>query len=295
MRSSTDWRAAGLQVLIALLLLAGWPAAHALAIHLTFAAPGQRSVLSNNGRFAFPAAVTGGGDVAAVFTAAARTWESLLHDDRSFNITVGWVSTFSNGVLAAAAPGSDRFNEIALSTRLSHYADPTPDESSEFSGYAEFSADLGGGPINTGRGFAGGPGVNGFDLLTTALHEIGHILGNPFDQPPLGSLAALPVNGGPFAGTALPCFVQSGICGHLNLRAALMNPGGAFGTYTRALISGADLLFVATDGGFGSIDNAAVGPRAAVPEPPAVALALLALLSAAIAPAAVTRRRRRLH
>lgn len=273
-------------MLVALLLAATAPAAHALLINLHFAQPGDRSFIDSRGRFADPGtALRGGGSVEAVFLAAASLWEAVLHDDRVFNITVGWTTSFPSGVVAAAMPGTDGFNEIALSTRTAHFADPTPLVDEEFGGFAQTLADLGGGSIVTGRHFSEGPeALLGFDLLTTALHEIGHVLGNPFDR--VGTGREFVITDGPFAGTRLPCDSDFGQCGHLSfsLPGALMNP--AAGLFQRTMISDADLLFVAQDGGFRDVD---FGTAAGVPLPGTLALALAALL---LLPA---RCRRRLH
>lgn len=258
-----------------LLVLAWLPGAQALVINFHFAVPGERSTISPTGRFAPPGPLTGGGSVSAVFTAAALNWESLLLDNRTFNITVGWAS-LPSGVIAAAASVNDRVNEIAISTRLTNFADPTPGENEEFSGFTEDSADLGGGLINIGRSFASGD-ITGFDLLSTAMHEIGHVLGNILDGPVTGG-TVYPIVGGPFDGTELPCATTSGICAHLNLPHALMNPFDSAGE--RTLISGADLLYIAADGRFTDVDLSSVGAHDA-PEPPLPALAVVALVALA--------------
>jgi len=263
--------------------------AQALLINLRFAAPGERSFIDRQGRFAAPAPLGGGGSVAAVFGAAADLWEALLHDDRSFNITIGWTDDFGLGTIAAALPVSDGFNEIVLNNRLRHFGDATPLLHEEFGAPTEVVTDFGGGPIAAGRGLQALSPLDGFDLLTTALHEIGHVLGNPFDSP--GGSGDFLIESGPFAGTALPCVRTGGLCGHLGIAAALMSPAGGLPLFDRALVGGADLLFVAADGRFGEIDLSSVGPQA-VPAPPALALVLgVAMLwSACLGP---VRRRRR--
>jgi hypothetical protein len=256
--------------LLALALAA--PVAQALVINLRFATPGESARLLG-GRFGAPGPTVGGGDVAAVFNAAADAWEALLFDSRVFDITVGWLGALPSGVVAAAAPGGDRFNEIALSSRLLHFVDPTPTVNEEFGAFVETAADLGGGPINTSRGLLGTLPSASIDLFSTALHEIGHVLGNPFDAFGTGQVT---VTDGPFAGTVLPCARTD--CAHLSsaLPGALMNPSGGFPALERALISGADLLYVATDGRFGSYDLATI---AAVPAPSTLTLVLLPLLA----------------
>ena len=256
-------------------LLAAWlPSAQALVINLHFANEGERSVISATGRFSRPGPLVGGGSVAGVFEAAADAWEALLHDNRVFNITVGW-TPFFGGALAFAAPRDDRTNEIALNRLVTTFADQTPAENEEFGAFEEVFANLGGGTINVGRGFAFA-GIRKVDLLTVAMHEIGHVLGNPLDEPRTGG-SSYPIVGGPFDGTELPCASADGICLHLNLPKALMYPFASLG---RTLISGADLLYVAADGRFNDIDLSSVGPRD-VPEPPLPALVVAALLALA--------------
>ena len=257
---------------LTLLLACALPqSAHALLINLTFATQNfTRSQILPNGRFGAPGSTSGGGTFEGIFNAAADIWESVLHDNRRFNITVGW-GALGTGVVGAAAPLSAFGGEIVVSNRLRQFLDATPFQNEEFGDFSETFADLGGGTINVGRGFESSTGLgSGLDLLTTVLHEIGHILGNALDRSSPGSL--FPIEDGPFAGTELPC-ADIQICAHLNLSRALMNPSGAFSFYDRTLISDADLLYVAADGGFHDI---ALSAGRQIPEPPGIAaLALL--------------------
>jgi hypothetical protein len=246
---------------------------HALLINLTFATQNfTRSEILSNGRFGAPGNTSGGGTFEGVFNAASDIWESVLHDNRSVNITVGW-GALGTGVIAAAAPLSAFGGEIVVSNRVRQFLDATPFQNEEFGDFSESFADLGGGMINVGRGFESSTGLgSGLDLLTTVLHEIGHVLGNVFDRSSPGS--SFPIEDGPFAGTELPC-ADTQLCAHLNLSRALMNPSGAFSVYDRTLISDADLLYVAADGGFHDIELSTGG---LIPEPPGIAaLALLIL------------------
>lgn len=155
--------------------------AQALVIDLHFALQGERCNICSRGRFEAPALTSGGGSVEGVFNAAADTWESALNDNRHFRITVGWSNLGSGIVAEASFAGTDLFNEIVLSTRFRHFADPTPLQNEEFGLYTETAADFGGGLINSGRVFTTSLHLD-IDLLTTALHEIGHVLGDPSDH-----------------------------------------------------------------------------------------------------------------
>lgn len=114
--------------------------------------------------------------------------------------------------------------------------------------FQSFSADLGGGEINTGRvySFPTAEAATSFDLLTIAIHEIGHIFGilnfyetfdletrdNDIDiQRPL-----------PFAGSAIPTTPING--GHLNLVNTAMYP--FFTPGRRTLLSEADIVAIAS-------------------------------------------------
>ncbi len=275
---------------VAVLATAGYMhGAQALVIDLTFATPNQSCLTCSNfgsPRFGGPAHTFGGGTLEAVFNAAARTWENLLYDDRHFRITVGGANLGPFVLAAAALTFSDQGNEILVNNNFyQFFADPTPFQNEEFGGYQETLADMGGGMINTRRAFDTSiiPNLRGVDLFTTALHEIGHVLGSPGDGSHIRGTFGQPlfeIFDGPFAGTQLPCDGSgSAFCVHLSrgMQGTVMNPNAGFPA-ERALISGADLLYVAADGRFRNFDQNYVSGVSMVPEPATWASLLLGLM-----------------
>ncbi len=264
--------------LIALIALAmAAQSALALTINTTFVASGNLPV-STRAVGSAPGTVAGGGSLTDIVRAAADVWELALLDGGTVNIAFGWgpltSPTIGQAVYYVPSPGDGDIIFDNVSTNW--FMDATPLNSSEYGTFTESSQDLGGGDVNTGRHYTSPSGAASgrSDLFTTALHEIGHILGvnnngswaNPFEI-----LAPLP-----YAGTEIP---TDG--GHIDISTANMYPSSIVGTRTE--LSAVDILAAAQNAGYVSVD---INP---VPEPAAIYLALAGMAAVLV----VGRARRR--
>ncbi len=176
-----------------------------------------------------PARVAGAGNIVDVFNAAARMWEAAFQDQFILRLYFGWAALDSAGshtlIEQGAVPERETVGIILFdnSGKTSFYVDPTPFENEEYHRVTQESQDLGGGLINVARVFRhpSGEAVGHVDLLSVALHEIGHALGlcaaNPgfireSAQGHIGILGHLP-----FTGTVVPLSSNySGVVPHLD-------------------------------------------------------------------------------
>jgi hypothetical protein len=128
---------------------------------------------------------TGTGNLQDVFRAAADWWEAAIFDNFVLDINYGWGAlgggTLGSHSLVSQSGGRETEANITIDNDGSTdwWMDGTPFDASEFTAYNEYSGDLGGGVINTGRVYTGGIGNAGsdYDLFNTVIHEIGHALG----------------------------------------------------------------------------------------------------------------------
>ena len=195
-----------------------------------------------------PITAAGNGTLPQVMEAAASFWESAFADPFTLTIEYGWFprtggTTATHRLLTEGGnPHRETSAAIVFDSDGSTpwFRDPTPAYANEFSSLIELTEDLGGGEMTTGLRIVGGQGIAGRrDLLTTALHEIGHALGLSSAND---ALALEGVDGDvdvmsplPFVGAEIPL---NGA--HLDLPEAVMKSSRP--NATRRLLSEADIL-----------------------------------------------------
>lgn len=146
------------------------------------------NIIRDFGGGAEPANVAGGGNLEAIFNAAADYWELAILDHHVITLHYSWApltGTSAEHFLMAQSgtPNRETDGEIFFdndeSSPIELYLDPTPYENEEFGSLREAVLDLGGGTFNVARYYYGASGqaVGRVDLLMVVMHEIAHALG----------------------------------------------------------------------------------------------------------------------
>jgi hypothetical protein len=134
---------------------------------------------------AAPFNASGGGNLTNIMNTAAHLWESAYSDPLTITLYYGWARVGDAGthtlMVQGDFPNRELVGQILFdnSGNAPFYLDPTPDSNEEYRRYTEEQQNLGGGFLNVARVYSDPTGAaqGQVDLLSVALHEIGHAMG----------------------------------------------------------------------------------------------------------------------
>ncbi len=235
-----------------------------------------------------PAWDSNGAILISHFQAAKQIWEALLPGPGSFQFDFQWDNDIGSETLGLTTDLGALDVFIEINPNWNWYADPTPGDDAEFdlsngqtlygqlslanrsyfpgttppdslevgyrgSGLANYST---GAPTASGSGVAGVNANNGQDLLSTIVHEIGHVLGISGEEP--GDFNILPQHVGGLNNVLVQEDEGGGhLAGHGDVPFLMCESCGVAGV--RRLPSATDILVVAEDEGIPNVHLNRVG------------------------------------